>query len=57
MGRRRWTLPSAQGAEASPAKGGDACARRSCSSLSWPSRVFPPSHCTAHVDMGLERTL
>lgn len=57
MGKRCWTLPSAQGHEVSPTKGGDACAKSSCSSLSWPSRVFPPATAQLSVDMGLERTL
>lgn len=52
MGRRCWTLPSAWGPEASPTKGDDACAKRSCSSPSWPSRVFPCSRCTAHCGHG-----
>lgn len=57
VGERCWTLLSARGREVSPTKGGDACAKRSCSSLSWPSRVFPPATAQLTVDMGLERTL
>lgn len=57
MGKRCWTLPSARAHEASPTKGGDNGAKRSCSSLSWPSRAFPPATAQPTVDMGLEWTL
>lgn len=38
--------------ERAPSKSGDACAKRNCSRLSWPSRGLPPSHCTAHRGHG-----